>query len=89
MEDATVAVAVRRAPSGRFEAVLATTVSVAEPKGMLVATQETVPGDPTAGVVHVKPEGAFTDWKTSPPGSGCVRTAFVAGQGPAFVRLWE
>jgi hypothetical protein len=63
----------------------ATTMSASAPTARLGLVQTTFPAVPTAGVVHVQPAGAATDWYVVFGGLACVKDTDVATAGPLFV----
>ena len=65
-----------------------TTMSAAVPEAMLGSVQLTFPVAPTAGVVHVQPTGADTDWNVVLSGVASVKLTAVAATGPLFVTVW-
>lgn len=64
-----------------------TMMSAAEPAVKLVALQVIVPVAPTAGVVHVHPEGAMTDSNVVLVGVASVKTTADEVAGPLFVMV--
>jgi hypothetical protein len=64
-----------------------TTILAVSPTAKLGSVQVTVPVPPTAGVVHVHPTGAITDWYVVFAGVASVKLAVVAAAGPLFVTV--
>ena len=64
-----------------------TTMSAAAPAASDGSLQTTFPVLPTAGVVHVQPAGASTDWYVVLVGVASVMVATVAAAGPLLVTV--
>src|SRR3954468_22525297 len=72
-------------PLGLSDATCTTSVKVRlAPLARLAAVHLTVPPEPTAGVVHEKPDGASTDTNVVPDGRSSVSATSVASEGPLF-----
>jgi len=71
-----------------FDGTFSTTTMLAvSPTAKLGSVQVTVPVPPIAGVVHVHPAGAITDWYVVFAGVASVKLAVVAAAGPRFVTV--
>src|SRR3984957_18909 len=62
-----------------------TMFAVAPDARLAESLQVTVPAVPTAGVIHVQPAGASTDWNVVLVGVASVKLAPAAGAGPLLV----
>lgn len=81
-----VLVSVPVAPLLTFVAI----VNVPElPESSTLATHETVPVDPTAGVVQLHPEGTVIDENVALVGSTNVKNGLLASASPLFVTALE
>lgn len=86
MRAATVAVLLRIVPPATPLLTLVIIAKFAEdPAVRAVATQETVPAEPTAGVVQLQPAGIVIDWNVVLAGTVDVKNTPDASLGPLFV----
>lgn len=72
-------------PPGAAAFTFTTSVNAAVASANDELLQLTVPGAPTAGVVHDQPAGDVSETNVVPAGNASLRVALCAGFGPLFV----
>lgn len=89
VEEPTVAVSLILVPSGTEQSTVATIVKVAgdSPGAIVALVQETVPLEPTAGVVQIQRAGAVTDLNVVCAGRLSLTVTLLAVDGPALLTV--
>lgn len=85
--EVTAAVLVNTVPAARDGSTLTTRVNTALPTANDGLDEDTVPPEPTVGVVLVHPATVDNDTKVVPAGSVSLQTVFAAGSGPLLVTV--